>query len=497
MSRLLAWLLPWRWLGVVAIGLWGMVMVQLYYHKPGGKALKELYPWAVKEKPFIGVAWMGMFMKGKKIGYSYHETRKDGDGFRIVQRSVMKLQLFGFRQKVTTFSRVWVDKKYRLNRFLFSVKSPVANLSATGEVKGQRLAVILNTAGTKRTLSLQYRPSLLPSAVRAYIASAKLPPGHKVKTLIFDPLSRSYSKSVIEVVRHETIEIDKKKHKALLLKQNFRGLILRAWIDKDGHTLKERSPTGMMLVRQSASQAVKDIEEGFDMIRATQVNFNGKIPDAEKRKSLRLRIRKVSLQAFPDLKLGRQHLKADSLTIQKEDFTKLPRLSFPSKQKRRYAKVSLRLAARATALVQSDHPSIIQQAQKITASSKDRLAAIKALSSWVNKNLQKKIVVGIPSALETLQKKVGDCNEHATLFAALGRAVGIPCHIASGLAYRRGSFFYHAWNECYVGEGKWLSVDATWGQLPADATHIVFVRGGLDKQFSLIQLLNQVSIEAK
>ena len=109
---------------------------------------------------------------------------------------------------------------------------------------------------------------------------------------------------------------------------------------------------------------------------------------------------------------------------------------------------------RATPLVQSDHPDIRRQAAKIV--SPDDSDAVKAekLVAWVHRNVEKKPVLSIPNALETLANRVGDCNEHAVLLAALARAAGIPAQIEAGLVYLKGRFFYHAWNEIYVVERK-------------------------------------------
>ena len=56
--------------------------------------------------------------------------------------------------------------------------------------------------------------------------------------------------------------------------------------------------------------------------------------------------------------------------------------------------------------------------------------------AFVHGHLEQKLVPGVPSALETLKSRVGDCNEHATLFAALARSLGVPTRIAVG---RRGA----------------------------------------------------------
>ena len=52
------------------------------------------------------------------------------------------------------------------------------------------------------------------------------------------------------------------------------------------------------------------------------------------------------------------------------------------------------------------------------------------LVDWVHKNLEKRPVLSVPNALETLENRIGDCNEHAVLLAAFARAAGIPAEDA-------------------------------------------------------------------
>ncbi|MEE8481443.1 MAG: transglutaminase-like domain-containing protein, partial [Desulfobacterales bacterium] len=96
-------------------------------------------------------------------------------------------------------------------------------------------------------------------------------------------------------------------------------------------------------------------------------------------------------------------------------------------------------------------------------------------------------------ALDTLKNLMGDCNEHAVLMAALARAAGIPAQIEAGLVYVKGRFYYHAWNVLYLGE--WITVDSLMGQMPADVTHIRFVRGEPNKQIDLIGVIGKVKLE--
>ena len=88
---------------------------------------------------------------------------------------------------------------------------------------------------------------------------------------------------------------------------------------------------------------------------------------------------------------------------------------------------------------------------------------------------------------------MGDCNEHAVLLAALARAGGIPAKIESGLAYLSGRFYYHAWNLLYVGQ--WITADAVFGLMPADAARIRFASGSPRSQLDLLPVIDRVEIE--
>ena len=118
---------------------------------------------------------------------------------------------------------------------------------------------------------------------------------------------------------------------------------------------------------------------------------------------------------------------------------------------------------------------------------------------YVNAILEKKPTVSLPSALEVLKTRIGDCNEHTALYVAMARSLGLPARIAVGLVYLRGAFYYHAWPEVWVeesrGRGLWLPVDPTLNQFPADATHVRLARGGLERQAAILGLVGRARLE--
>ncbi len=184
---------------------------------------------------------------------------------------------------------------------------------------------------------------------------------------------------------------------------------------------------------------------------------------------------------------GRQHLVGDLLRIRKESFRSMA--SRPSDDK---GPPEIEAALGSTPFIQADHPEIVAKAKEIISA--DDPASVKAMKliSWVHQNLQKKPVLSVPNALETLHRKMGDCNEHAVLLAALARAAGIPTEVEAGLVYQNERFYYHAWNTLYLDQ--WITADTTMGQFPADVTHVRFVRG-TESQVDLMPLIGRLKIE--
>jgi len=78
------------------------------------------------------------------------------------------------------------------------------------------------------------------------------------------------------------------------------------------------------------------------------------------------------------------------------------------------------------------------------------------------------------------------------LFVALARAEGIPARMTSGVTAIEGGegLYFHAWPEVWVGQ--WVAMDPTLGQDVADATHIKFTQGAMEKQFAIVSFIGRL-----
>jgi transglutaminase-like putative cysteine protease len=201
---------------------------------------------------------------------------------------------------------------------------------------------------------------------------------------------------------------------------------------------------------------------------------------------IKLKLSGIDLQSFPLINTGRQRLEQDLLEVRRESTSQSSSIRLPVKDRQ------LSPFTQSTPFMQSDHPKIRALAREILGGETDGHVAVLRLKNWVYKEIGKEPTVSIPSALEVLRTRKGDCNEHTVLFNALARAAGIPAKTAVGVVYLRNAFYYHAWSEIWLG--RWISLDSTFNQFPADATHIKFLEGEIDRQIDVLQLIGNLKI---
>jgi transglutaminase-like putative cysteine protease len=291
------------------------------------------------------------------------------------------------------------------------------------------------------------------------------------------------------VIGREPLQIGNSTTSALKLMLNFQGSNQFAWLDESGDILQEKGMLGLRLEKTSREQALATlgITKGEDLTRLASVPSGAPIERPSERKVLRVRIRGVDPAGLA-LNGGRQQLENDILTVRRESLEGLARELEPQS-----LGTLEQIFLKPTPFIQSDHEKIRQLALSLAQSGKASvLERAAALVQWVHRNVEKRPTISVPDALAVLSNRVGDCNEHAVLLAALARAAGIPARIETGLVYQDGRFYYHAWNLLYLG--RWITADAVLGQLPADVTHIRITSGSHEEN-RLLGVIGKVQID--
>jgi hypothetical protein len=151
-----------------------------------------------------------------------------------------------------------------------------------------------------------------------------------------------------------------------------------------------------------------------------------------------------------------------------------------------------------TISIQPNHPEIVNQANQIVGAKDAANEKVAKLVQWTAKNISNQMEDTFRplKSLSVLRAGKGECESHATLYAALARSQKIPTRLVTGIVYMEGmGFLYHAWAEsCIDG---WIAVDPTFNQVPADATHIKVATGdSTDNAQIVLSMTGKVKMEA-
>lgn len=448
----------------------------------------------------LGEEWMGLYFKGDRVGLMHVvKSAREGGGYRYDMETRLRLTAFRTDSPLDMTVGADLSADLTLERFDFAVDAGAAKLGGRGTVDGKTVHMRLDTGGEtiERTIELAHAP-VLRSNLGPLLSRNALTPGQRLRYHAFDPMTQRDQPIDVEVVGPDRVLVFDQEVEATHIRTTVGGLTLDGWMNHRGEMLRQQMGLGLVAVRETREQARFGLlpagRAGADLVAATMIPVKGLAYPVGSRRRLRLALSGVDLSAF-ELEDTRQRLAEGVLTITRE--TPGPGLLLPvtadGADSAGLAPEALAASLAADGLVQSDHPRIRRQARRVVGDAGDTLAAARRLKDWVHGHLEQRPVPGVPSALDTLSSRVGDCNEHSTLFAALARSVGVPTRIVVGLVYTEQGFGYHAWNEVRV-EGGWVSVDPTWDQLPVDVGHVAFLRGGLGEQVRLLPVIGRLRV---
>jgi len=438
--------------------------------------------------------WKGIYYRGDKIGFSVGQTTPTDDGYEIREDGRLQMTLLGASTAVRLSTLAVVDRAFALRRFEFSLDPGTGPTVIAGDLDGRQLRLrISNSSGEREeTRELAEPPALSLNLPRALVARG-LTAGDTHEVYIFDPTTLRNAPMTVEVQAREVVRAAGRAVPAFRVKTRFAGVTTRSWITDVGEVVREESPTGLLVVRETADRAQALAVPGqiqADLLEAAALvpSPPTRIDDPTTVQLLRVRLTGAEGFDVADLQGAGQEAEGDVIEVRDaKELTPGP------------GEAALERYLEPEPLIESDAAPIRAEAERAVEGAPDipRTRA-EQLLRYVHAFLEKKPTVSLPSALEVLKTRVGDCNEHTALYVAMARAIGVPARIAVGLVYLRGAFYYHAWAEVWLAEGDgrglWLPVDPTLNQFPADATHVRLARGGLDRQAAILGLVGQAEL---
>jgi len=430
--------------------------------------------------------WMNIFHNGHKMGYTITTISNQGaNGYNISSTTNINVVFGGLASEIYLENTSRIDTLFRLEGFSYRMISEQYATHILGDKHGTTMQLmIIQGQDTARTEIEVPEDLYTYTAIQPMIASRGIVAGETIKVPAYDPMSNALSDVIITHEGQELQEVDGQKLLLNKLRIDFKGIPSILWLDDNGLTYREETLMGMTMERTTPESALKKVRAAeFDLLNGFAVTPSHPISRPEKLKELVLEVEGLPLASLKGLSSRRQTIiKTAPLTL------RLQPAATPVDPQ------SVAVNLQANKMIQSDHPQIKTQVQRIVKPGQTTAAISERLTQWVFGYLEKRPVASISGAVDILNKGVGDCTEHTTLYTALSRAAGVPTKIHVGLVYVQGRFLFHAWPVVDI-EGQWVDVDPSLNQFPADATHIALLEGDFQNLTALIPALGKVQIK--
>ena len=441
-------------------------------------------------------SWMGVYLPGNvRIGFVNTnitpDSRGGGLGTSLSLTARLRITALAMPLEVYITGSAWLPQETGLADFDFNVRSGEHTMRIAATVSEGILNAKVFTAGEEIPFQFPVDKDVLLSGAMGTTTFnvPALRPGQEVLIDTFDPMTLSMGRARVKCVGQETLDVLGERVKTKIVTTSLQGTTSKMWITDDEEVMRAETPFGFSLRKITPQEALSPFEDSRaeDLLTLMAVHPAGPRP-FRGAKRMTMRLTGISPERYPPTD-ETQTSAGNEYTV-----TMAPEPSMQSAEDAASEDAPAEFL-RSDTFAQADHPKIIETARGIVQEEGGRWQRALRVYEWVYKSIVKTAVISVPSALEVLETRQGDCNEHTILYTALARAAGIPTRIAIGVVWSDDldAFYYHAWPEVYIG--RWIWMDPTLGQPVADATHVKLLNGNIETWPQLIPYLGSLQIE--
>lgn len=424
--------------------------------------------------PPLGETWFSINMNGERVGFSHMEIRKTPEGYRITSEGGAKMLVLGFSREATSHEQYELNKDLSLKSFTINQTIDKSPMNVAGTVTGRAIRVTIATNGGKSEKTIKAKGLVYPPpAINLVPLLQGFAPGRKYRVQMLDT----------EAIKLKDVEIrgvgieNRNGIEALHMQNDLYTFVDNdIWMERNGNTIEESVRDGMIVTKAEKPEDAKrflleDAVAKRDMILDfSLVTIDKPLPNPAGLKRLTIELTGYPSQAKLPEGPGQSAVRISPDTARFAMTSPLARSDaspLTEDDRTRY------LAA--TPRINSDDPELSAIRDELLAKSGSRRESAEILAKWVAAHLNDS-VRDSQTAKESFKSREGNCQSHARLYLSLARGAGIPSRMVSGLYYAEGKgFMYHSWAESHID--GWIALDPTFGQFPADITHIRLVEG--------------------
>lgn len=451
--------------------------------------------------------WYVVMIKGKKSGHAHitlKRTQRPG-GDMISARTDMVLEMNRAGQTVAVRVIQQSDETVEGVPLGFMNTMRLGAMQAQnlrGTVEGNKITVTGSQFGQETEPKVYELPkgAMMTWAVYREQMKRGLKPGTKYVIPAYEPsiAPASTIPMDVEILETEMIDLFGRKVQAVRTRQvmhitNMLGqksdIETLSWMTEDGNIVRSRLeilnlPIEIVAATKSVALAPNEPTElMMDTLISVDKPINTRGDRIAYRISLREKSDQIRLSEVPETdmqKVVRRSPSSLEIVVSRRSGKdgKPDQKQLGSGQSRPLTEDERKRYLATSSVVNYKDPAVADLARQAAGNEKDPLKLAEKLCMFVSDYVEdKNLNVGFATASETARSKEGDCTEHGVLLAALGRAVGFPTRLVTGLVYagrfagKEGVFVGHLWTQFYVN-GQWVDLDAALGQTHADATHI-------------------------
>lgn len=423
--------------------------------------------------PPEGERWFSVTMGDERVGFAHLTIAKSADGYRIDSESGAHLQSMMFSRQSASKQTFLVGPDLALKSFSAENRLDGKPVTVTGEVGPKGLRTVVESRGETKERTVKLKAALYPpDALNIYPLLRGAVVGRSYKVQMLDPESGTVKQVKIKVVGQEALAGGVE---TVHLRNNLYPIVDNdIWVDLSGNTVRESVRDDLIVTTAEEPAAARQrlVDDALAQ-RDPLIDFSLvaiEPPIARPGELKKLTVELTGIPASMPVLQGKGQLArrqpdgAVAFTMPNSGFT-LQAGGPPTTA----------ADLEATPRIPAAAPEIIARKNEALGTEKEPAKQAKLLVEWVAREV--KVGSQDRTALEALAKRDGSSQSHARLYAALARAAGIPTKVVSGLVYvPEKGFLYHSWVESYLADG-WLPLDPTYGEYPANVTHIKLVEG--------------------
>jgi hypothetical protein len=425
--------------------------------------------------PPLGEHWFAILMNNEQVGfYRQRISIPPEGGYRFEGDGSVQMKVMGFTKESSSREIYFTGPNLALKTFEIEQTITGKKSRLSGKLLAGGIQIRRDAEGKSTLRSLKVKSDLIPGPALNLVPFFKgVTTGKSLRVLTFDPEEMSIKEVKITVLGEERTPDG---HLALKLRNNLYPFVDNdIWVDRQGNTLLESVRDGLVITKAETAEkltafvtgralAKKDLIYDFSLIR---------ISPALKQFPAKLDGLSVAIEGYND----QIPLLADGW----QQVQRLPGRSVITTGTLRTAVTTSPTAPSVEYLlpsegIESDALEIATKAKELIGSLQRDEEKIRTISAWTSAWIEDSVEDG-GTALAGFSKKQGNCQTHAKLYTALARAAGIATRFVSGLVSQDGKdFLYHSWAESWL-DGRWMAVDPTFNQVPADPSHLAFFEG--------------------